>query len=158
MAFLHTKLDEFINTNLNSNFIKWFNGSKMVRNDKPIVFYNGSNKKFNKFKYGKITDRYKNNILGFYFADTRHIAEMYGKNIISCYLSIKNPKKYSDTDFQIHLNYKTSEDLVKLKEVLISEGYDGIVYPSIVVCFSPNQIKSIDNNGNFDINDNNIYS
>ena len=156
MTYLHTKLNEFINTG--NNFIKWFNGSKMVRNDKPIVFYNGSDKKFTEFRYSKISERYKNNILGFYFSDTRHIAEMYGKNIISCYLSIKNPKKYSDTDFQIHLNYTSSEDLIKLKEELIAEGYDGIVYPSIVVCFFPNKIKSIDNDGSFDINDNNIYS
>lgn len=156
MVYLHTKLNEFINTG--NNFIKWFNGSKMVRNDKPIIFYNGSNKIFNEFKKGKITERYKNNILGFYFADTRHIAEMYGKNIISCYLSIKNPKILSDTDFQIHLNYSSLDDLIKLKDGLISEGYDGISYPSIVVCFFPNQIKSIDNDGSFDINDNNIYS
>jgi hypothetical protein len=37
-------------------------------------------------------------------------------------------------------------------------GYNGVFYDSELVIFNPNQIKSINNDGSWDINDNNIYS
>lgn len=43
-------------------------------------------------------------------------------------------------------------------ETIKKLGYDGVFYGSEIVVFEPNQIKSIDNDGSWDINDNNIYS
>jgi hypothetical protein len=114
----------------------------------PKVYYNGSDYNFDTFKINKITKNYKNNMLGFFFSDDIKIAKHYGENIKSCYLSIKNPKLLSDTDFQIHLNYTEPKELQKIKKNYLKNGYDGIDYNNgIIVAFYPNQIKSIDNDG-----------
>jgi hypothetical protein len=48
---------------------------------------------------------------------------------------------------------------IEFTNLLISKGYDGIFldYPEWIV-FNPNQIKSIWNDGSWNVNDNNIYS
>lgn len=46
----------------------------------------------------------------------------------------------------------------EVTEVIKNLGYDGVYYGSEIVVFNPNQIKSINNDGSWDINDNNIYS
>lgn len=153
------KLFEEYHNTLNDNFWRWFDNSIMINTDKtPQIYYHGSIKKFKKFDYSKISDDYINNILGFYFTTNKNIAAMYGDNIYTCYLNLKNPIKLSDTDFQIHLNYSTEDELKDIKENYIKQGYDGIDYGSIIVVFYPNQIKSIENDGTFDLNDDNIYS
>ena len=43
-------------------------------------------------------------------------------------------------------------------EVIKELGYDGVIYGSEYVVFKPNYIKSVDNDGSWDIDDNNIYS
>ena len=59
--------------------------------------------------------------------------------------------------------------LYNLKELILSNGYDGIIYvnnyesdmskgENSYIVFNPNQIKSLDNDGSWDINDNNIFS
>lgn len=148
-----------VKSSLNSNFWMWFNGSQMINtNNSPKIYYNGSSKKFNVFKYDKITDKYQNNILGFFFSENKKIAEMYGSDIKPCFLMVKNPKILSDTDFQKHLNYTNATDLLNMKLQLINDGFDGIDYGAIVVAFNSNQIKSVHNDGTWDINDKNIYS
>lgn len=46
----------------------------------------------------------------------------------------------------------------QVTEVIKKLGYDGVFYGSEIVIFNPNQVKSIENDGSWDINDNNIYS
>ena len=43
-------------------------------------------------------------------------------------------------------------------DILMENGYDGIKHGFVYVVFEPNQIKSVDNDGTYDINDDNIYS
>ncbi len=43
-------------------------------------------------------------------------------------------------------------------DILIKNGYDGIKHDFVYVVFEPNQIKSIDNDGSWDNDDDNIYS
>lgn len=43
-------------------------------------------------------------------------------------------------------------------EVVKKMGYDGVFYGSEIIPFYPNQIKSIENDGSWDVNDDNIYS
>lgn len=43
-------------------------------------------------------------------------------------------------------------------EVIKKLGYDGVFYGSEIVVFNSNQIKSVDNDGTWDIDDKNIYS
>ncbi len=46
----------------------------------------------------------------------------------------------------------------EVTDIIKKLGYDGVFYGSEIVAFSPNQIKSIENDGSWDIDDNNIYS
>jgi len=43
-------------------------------------------------------------------------------------------------------------------EIIKELGYDGVIYGSEYVVFKPNYIKSVDNDGSWDINDDDIYS
>ena len=43
-------------------------------------------------------------------------------------------------------------------EVIKELGYDGVIYGSEYVVFKPNYVKSVENDGSWDIDDNDIYS
>ncbi len=43
-------------------------------------------------------------------------------------------------------------------DAVMNHGYDGIIHYQEIVTFEPNQMKSVDNDGTWDINDNDIYS
>jgi hypothetical protein len=45
-----------------------------------------------------------------------------------------------------------------ITEVIKKLGFDGVIYGSEYVVFYPNYIKSVDNDGSWDIDDSNIYS
>jgi hypothetical protein len=46
----------------------------------------------------------------------------------------------------------------EVTNVIKKLGYDGVIYGSEYIVFYPNQIKSINNDGSWDINDDNIFS
>jgi hypothetical protein len=46
----------------------------------------------------------------------------------------------------------------EVTDVIKKLGYDGVFYGSEIVVFNPNQIKSIENDGTWDIDDSNIFS
>lgn len=164
------------------SFKEWFgdwendpkNSSKMVgRNGKPKVFYHGTNKKFDTFS----TDMIGSNTgelgwygKGFYFTTDYLMARHYGSNVLEVYLNIRHPfyidsnnlRRYKDelelTDLDLYRTdpariFKNNKKSVKLSELLIKDGYDGIIYSedgvswSEVVVFNPNQIKATDNEG-----------
>lgn len=173
------------------SFKEWFgdwendpkNSSKMVgRNGKPKVFYHGTNKKFDTFS----TDMIGSNTgelgwygKGFYFTTDYLMARHYGSKVLEVYLNIRHPfyidsnnlRRYKDelelTDLDLYMTdpariFKNNKKSVKLSELLIKDGYDGIIYSedgvswSEVVVFNPNQIKATDNEG-FDKESDNIY-
>ena len=152
--------------NLNDNFYKWFGNSKIIdKNGNPLIVYHGSTFEFDKFN--ECT----------YFTNDYMNADGYagGNYVYECYLNIKNPliidgqgKKWDD----IKTIYGTStRDVVANID---SSKYDGIIFNNIkdswiddedyqdtstvYVTFSSNQIKSIENNGTWNINDDNIYN
>lgn len=45
-----------------------------------------------------------------------------------------------------------------ITEIIKKLGYDGVIYGSEIVAFYPNQIKSIDNDGSYDLDDTDISS
>lgn len=61
-------------------------------------------------------------------------------------------------DQSLHWITKLGELSKWVTEVIKELGYDGVIYGSEYVVFYPNYIKSVDNDGSWDINDNNIYS
>jgi hypothetical protein len=43
-------------------------------------------------------------------------------------------------------------------DAVMDLGYDGIIHYQEIVCFKSNQMKSVDNDGTWDLNDDDIYS
>ena len=157
-----------------ANFWNWFGDSKIVDKDgKPLVVYHGTpNATFDTFKNSEkgiyfATEKRKNSVAGFYAGDKG--------NIIPVYLSIKNPF------------IGTPQEVANVKENISeykAKGYDGIISvadshlksqyynyatnkveteelnPSDIIeiiAFEPNQIKSVNNTGEFDVNNKDIF-
>jgi hypothetical protein len=185
--FIATTIREYLNeqqdviNNLNNNFRKWFSDSVMVENGNPIIFYHGStDNELNKFKEKSF--RYN----GIYLTRKQNYAKNFGSNLLSLYVSIKNPYiiDMEETNFGVRGGFVIDDKLfptyrdMTTDEInyLKNKGYDGIVvnvprniikseygdeeiYNGFeLVIFNPNQVKSIDNDGSWDLNDNNIYS
>jgi hypothetical protein len=86
--------------NLNENFEKWFSGSKVSNNGKPMVCYHGSSKSniksFDFSKIGSSSGNYGHYGYGIYFSTDIREAKTYGDNIYECYIKIVNPFTGSD--------------------------------------------------------------
>lgn len=167
---------------LNDKFWKWFGDSKITEAGKPMILYHGTKKDFSLFdnrKKGSSTD-YGIRGRGFYFSSNVKSAQSYGSNIIKIYLKIENP-------FDL-LSFKSLDEIINLLGIdpsIIEErgrgtkyhsikilsgfsgvfsgavrdkGYDGIIHGQEYVCFKPNQVKSIENDGTWDIDDDDIMS
>lgn len=173
----------FDNIKLNEKFWDWFGDSKVVSDTgTPLVLYHGSKSKLSFFddkKKGNSTDDGIRG-RGFYFSTNIKSAQSYGNNLYEVYLKIEKPIDL--------LKFKSLDELVDLLDIdssIIRErgrgmkyhsisvlpsfsgvfsgnirelGYDGIIHGEEFICFNSNQIKSINNDGTWDINDDNIYS
>jgi hypothetical protein len=130
---------------LNDNFIKWFNGSKIVNPDgSPLICYHGTNTDIKKF------DNYLSNQGVFWFSSNKTSIESgeSGANSISKIIPVfLSAKKIAGWDLYDKLSLGEIENL----------GYDAIKLGDDYVIFEPNQIKSIYNNGNWNPNNKNIY-
>ena len=138
------------------NFWKWFGNSKVVDDyNRPLIMYHGTDKEFTKFEKEKIGKKLLSG-KGFYFDSNKSIAKKFGKNIISCYLKIENPFIIDERENSLNNQQK----IYKNTEELIKQGYDGIIIIDDkgreCVIFEPNQIKSINNNGNWSLESNDI--
>ena len=157
----------------------FFGNSGMIENNKPIIFYHGTTDDIlNTFSYKSF--RYN----GIYLTRKINYAKKFGTNILSLYVSIKNPYiiNMEETNFGIRGSFIIKDRLFpSYREMSIDEinflktkGYDGIVVNvprNIVndygneeiyngfelVVFDPNNIKSTNNDGTWNVNDNNIY-
>ena len=134
-------------------FKKWFGNSKIVdANGNPLVVYHGSNAEFTEFDNGTLGsgDRgVQSSQLGHFFTVSNQEAKSYGSNVVSSFLSIKNPYITSFESIR-------EKDGFDFKQELISKGYDGVILkdkgePDQYIAFNPNQIKSATGNrGTFD--------
>lgn len=98
---IETTINEYFNegkkteNKLNINFKKWFSGSKIVENGKPMICYHGSkNKGINVFdikKIGQNTGNEGHYGYGIYFSTDIREAKTYGSEIYKCYINIKKP-------------------------------------------------------------------
>lgn len=90
-------------SNINDNFWKWFNGSKITKNGVPLICYHGtSQKNIETFDIGKIgsnTENYGHYGYGIYFSTELKEAKTYGNIIYECFINIKKP--FTGTDSQI---------------------------------------------------------
>lgn len=158
------------NTN---NFKKWFGKSKVKKGNKPLIMYHGANIDFNIFDINKMRSGWLST--GFYFTNNKTEASDYGSKILRVYLRLEKPfiikgdtingdgsvTFVSSAKEQIYEKYPKLKK-IKYKDIskaLAKIGYDGIINSNNLICvFSPNNIKSVNNDGSYDLNDNNIYS
>jgi hypothetical protein len=170
--FIKTAICEYLNeqaslenVKLNDNFRKWFGNSVTIENDIPIVFYHGTDinfKSFSKTKIGKRHWQSKSDAYGggFFFTDKERYAS-HGGVIKKVYLKIKNPIIRTAGDYYYATDMYDNNSTTFLHQAK-ENGNDGIIIKtsngSLYIVFNPNQIKSVDNDGTWDINDNNIYS
>lgn len=186
--FISTTIREYLNeqkeaeTNLNNNFWKWFGDSKIKEGGKPMILIHGSKANFSSFDDGKKGSSTDDGMRGrgFYFSTNIKSSQSYGNNLYEVYLKIENP-------FDL-LSFNSLDEIINLLDIdssIIQErgrgtkyhsisilsgfsgvfsgavrelGYDGILHGQEFICFNSNQIKSINNDGTWDIGDDNIFS
>uniref|UniRef100_A0A6M3XA37 Putative methyltransferase n=1 Tax=viral metagenome TaxID=1070528 RepID=A0A6M3XA37_9ZZZZ len=145
----------------NPNFVKWFGKSKVVNADgQPLVVYHGTRVK----EDIAIFDREKIQIgKGFFFTSSKSYAEHFSGDtgkIIPVYLKLENPidldtKKGEAISAELRARAKMNG--TTYVEEAIEAGYDGqtmqgrINRGGEIVVFEPTQIKSIYNQGSFDV-------
>ena len=150
-------------------FKKWFGDSKVIdENGQPLVAYHGteSNEAFSVFETNS-----PDGTPAIYFSSNKKVANSYSGNlpIYEVYLKMENPlevdaqgKEYNDFAAEMRSNIDYAS----------RNGYDGVIVKNIrdgwsqekggkvattYVVFSPEQIKSVDNQGTFDESNPNIY-
>lgn len=148
------ELDSLTNkseSNLNENFYKWFGNSKVIDSGgNPMVCYHATNVDFKVFSFKNSLQK----IIWF----TNDIDTIKNKNIDAAgynitkelYIQMQNPAGWPE--------YK-KYGLGQINE----NGFDGCLLKNndgtfTGFVFKPNQIKSVNNDGTWDVNDNNIYS
>jgi hypothetical protein len=154
--------------NLNPNFYKWFDESKVVdENNHPLIAYHGTGEYY-KSTIDKIFDCSK----GCWFTESLKVAKVFTHNklnpkILKVYLKIENPKIY-ETWFDYMNDVKEwKSEIINIKNKILL-NYDGIIIEKSntdidvirkdFIMFYPNYIKNIKNDGSWDIDDSNIYS
>lgn len=173
MKRIITNILEYVNThNLNDNFWKWFSGSKIKKNGNPLVLYHGTKTKFDTFKLSKSKGNQgeDDQIEGIYLTDDKIPASFFSLDdskdfIIEVFASIKNPyitKSHKTLKKELNIKY-----LSQVYNHLIKLGYDGIIIENgfyayggpykLYLAFYPNQVKSVNNNGEWNIKNDNIY-
>jgi hypothetical protein len=144
-------------------FKKWFGDSKVVdAAGKPLVVYHGTASDFEAFdpQFNKVGVQGG----GFYFTTRKPLAEdyAYGANrdqegrLIEAYISLKNPV------IKMPGIPLSTEEIAAIRSDFTEGGYDGFIeyLPSgginTVIATDPTQIKSVNNRGTFDPNDDRI--
>lgn len=158
-----------------SEFKKWFgdwennssSSSKVVDgNGEPLIVYHTSNENFTEFDKNKIGKNYTlRHGNGFYFSSGTLGHSQWGNKTKSYFLNIRNIKK-STLSFREEAknngfldNYNNSVDIISYAKTINVDGlYAGDNFNKEYIVIEPNQIKSVDNDGTFDVGDNNIFS
>ena len=150
--FIRTTIEEFVNNdNLNDNFWSWFCDSKIVDNNgNPMVVYHATKNNFSTYNFKNSPQK----IIWF----TSDINAINNKEVGASgydftkklYVSSKNPCGWNEYE---------KYGLGQLEDM----GYDGCIlnddgdtFSGFV--FNPNQIKSVENKGTWNVNSNNIYN
>ncbi len=178
------KIFENYNNPLNGNFYKWFGNSKVLDSDKnPLIVYHGTAKEFDKFDINKFSTRTDDGFFGkgFYFG-SKNDAKRYAKNVVdykaldghvgAYYLKIEKPLIIIDDvegkeDLNVDLIDLRFDDVTAFEKKL-RENYDGVIFETTLsysgkidyqyMVINPNQIKSVNNNGSYDSDDDNTKS
>lgn len=158
--------DEYRNIKINDNFKEWFkDGGITNAYHDPLIVYHGSSYDFDYFIPNKSSIDFPDAV---YFTDNKKIAETYG-NTKPYFIRMQKPyyinaRRKSFNDFY-------DEMALELNQAFDS-GYDGVIIRDIkddsiqngsklvgttYVIFDSYNIKSVNNNGNWDNDTNNVY-
>jgi hypothetical protein len=155
----------------NENFYNWFSDSKIVdTNNQPMIMYHKSRCKelFNEFRLENVEKNPYNVDYGVFFVNAHYSNNIsYIADGLEYYVFIKMENPFYIYDFNSQPYDMNGQTLVFIDvskpycENLKNNGYDGIIiksnYYDQYVVFEPNQIKSVDNNGEYSIKTNNIF-
>jgi hypothetical protein len=158
--------------NINENFRRWFGNSKMVdESGNPLVMYHGTDREFSRFSLDHFGERDWGYLgKGHYFTSDSKYASGYASfnlpfeddewddatdvkerpQIMPVYLRVQNPYEMNEND-----EFEDSEEWAM---ELQRKGHDGVLVHSLagrfweVVVFDSTQIKSIFNQGTWNIN------
>lgn len=152
------KLKDILYESFDSNFSSWFSGSVVVDSSgNPMRMYHGTHAKknfsiFNTELRGVWFTADPKESVGYAGGGRASAFRKYGRTI-PVFLSIKNPKKFTLSEFDNFIDtwvrynsYK--KEMINLKKQCISDGYDGIYLQGssrerdVYVAFYPNQIKN----------------
>jgi hypothetical protein len=130
---------------LNDNFYTWFNGSQVVDGTgKPLICYHGSNKNIQSFN----PNRSAQGVFWFTSDKNKILSGESGaagtSEIIPVFISAS---KIAGWDEYEKLGLGQIEDM----------GYHAIQLDDDYIVFDPRRIKSINNKGDWDINNKNIF-
>ena len=145
LAFLFEEVKKDITET--EEFKAWFGDSKVVDDSgKPLVVYHITPDKFTKFKRGV---RSGLSGKGIYFSE--HPLPQFGGIEMKVYLSIQNPIT-PKTELTGMREINSSGLPTKFIDDIFEKfpDFDGIINRSEIVVKSPNQIKSVNNQGTFD--------
>jgi hypothetical protein len=172
----NTLVDQGADQTQTPEFKGFFEGSQVVDEaGAPLRVFTGTSKDadFTTFRAPKngvwFTDdaagasqyAVENDSMGLEYVGGRFVEKNAAARVLPVYLSIKNPKRYTEWPDSIRLaeNYRKAQGV--LFDQLKAEGYDGVFFDGadgkVFVAFDPKQIKSaIGNRGTFDPNSGNI--
>ncbi|WP_286979075.1 hypothetical protein [Aminobacterium sp. UBA5514] len=146
--------------NLNDNFYKWFGDSKVVDEEgKPLIVYHTGtmDDSYDIAKSRSYNGSPDYEIPGIYLTADKQESQDYGSSgqTKELYVSIKNP--YNEDTTALHDRLGTWR---KVMDYLIEQGYDGVIDDESgeIIAFSPNQIKSVYNEGTWSSESDNIYN
>jgi hypothetical protein len=144
-------------------FQSWFGESKVVDGDgKPLVVYHGTHSDFTQFdRLQKSKERNARQIdtVGLWFTSKQSSAGAYGPKVMSGYISMRNPLRFTGDGGQggwrrMYSAIQAEGGVEEFRKKAIDEGYDGIVIEGdkvdkfdgdIYIAFESNQIKSVNN-------------
>lgn len=158
--------------------------SKILRNKSnvsKVVDENGEPKVMFRTDYKEKVIMGRNDGEPFFATDSLLVAATYASedgDLYTGFVNLKNPYVVDEESHGFSLTYDRKQtDIFKIYKTLAKNGYDGVLYKRVwdvgdnvdydpeisywasnVAMFDPNQIKSIDNQGTFSTQDNNIYN
>ncbi len=155
-------------------FRNWFRKSKLINPDgTPQVLYHGTTDSFDHFDLNH-PNRYDSGFAGtgVYLTPNEGLAKIYTMNksirakgektIMKLYARLQNPK-IENIDIKPDMMRGGRAKADAYRDKLITEGFDGVILVNDVgeivevVIFDVNGVKSVDNNGNWSNEINNIY-
>jgi len=153
--------DVYYNQLTSPEFINWFGDwvntpkqASRIVNDigEPLLMHHASDSKHDTFDVKKIDKDNKGRAKGFHFSSSTFDLKRFGKNRYAVFLNVRSPRR-QDNISQMYTDVKTKDMDGLISRFNIKDTGSA----ADVVVYEPNQIKSVFNNGEFSVEQDNIY-